>query len=366
MNTQKQPWYNNSILANILLLLFLPFGLYALWKSDKIAKWWKVTASSIIAIIFLSTLGDNDEKADSDTNIYALYQKKLDDIGAIDEVDSARSSLINQLNKNQYYKKLVTDSITIENLRTLNMLNEVYANLEVRYNDETADIDVNTTVTELNDQLINSNEEMYQFFNINHGLLKHGGYSKEVLMKFIEYADEYGYFGPPSVKYDVNGNKINIDFAYSLIQTIIPLAPANRELLDKFCSAYKLGYATLDKGQSYENMWFRNIDSYNKYLKIEYPDCDCYEDYEEMYDDFKSNCINEFYGRCTDLMLYTKDRLKDPESFEHISTSAYQKKKYTIVTMKFRAKNSYGGYSISVIKAKMNEDCEVIEVLSWE
>lgn len=50
-------WYDNAVLANILLVVFFPVGLYALWKSRSIAKWWKVTATIIIALIVLGQVG---------------------------------------------------------------------------------------------------------------------------------------------------------------------------------------------------------------------------------------------------------------------------------------------------------------------
>ncbi len=57
--TQKK-WYDNQILTNVLLLIFFPIGLYALWKSNTIAKWWKITASILIGIIVIGSLIEDD------------------------------------------------------------------------------------------------------------------------------------------------------------------------------------------------------------------------------------------------------------------------------------------------------------------
>jgi len=42
------------------LVLFFPIGLYLLWNSNSIAKWWKVTATIIIAFLVIINLGDTD------------------------------------------------------------------------------------------------------------------------------------------------------------------------------------------------------------------------------------------------------------------------------------------------------------------
>lgn len=44
-------WYDNKILANALLILFFPVGLYAIWKSDAFAKWWKITSTVLVVLV---------------------------------------------------------------------------------------------------------------------------------------------------------------------------------------------------------------------------------------------------------------------------------------------------------------------------
>jgi pimeloyl-ACP methyl ester carboxylesterase len=56
----QKKWYDTRFLINLLLLLFFPIGLYALWKSTIIAKWWKVSASLIITLIVIIRLGPYD------------------------------------------------------------------------------------------------------------------------------------------------------------------------------------------------------------------------------------------------------------------------------------------------------------------
>ena len=49
-------------------------------------------------------------------------------------------------------------------------------------------------------------------------------------------------------------------------------------------------------------------------------------------------------------------QLKDPDSFEHISTQYSDKNDYLMVLMKYRAKNSFGGFVVNSVKAKVSLD----------
>lgn len=57
--TEKSKWYDNKFITHLLLILFFPIGLYALWKSRTIAKWWKVTATILIAFIVIKAMNDD-------------------------------------------------------------------------------------------------------------------------------------------------------------------------------------------------------------------------------------------------------------------------------------------------------------------
>lgn len=72
---QKKKWYDNAILTNILLIIFFPVGLYALWKSNTIAKWWKITATSIIIVIAISNPKiDNGNSSSNDLPNNEFYE----------------------------------------------------------------------------------------------------------------------------------------------------------------------------------------------------------------------------------------------------------------------------------------------------
>lgn len=67
-------WYQKSWLVHLLLILFFPVGLYALWKNTKLPKWWKITATVIIAIIFIN-VATNKEKDKSSLDKYSQTEE---------------------------------------------------------------------------------------------------------------------------------------------------------------------------------------------------------------------------------------------------------------------------------------------------
>jgi len=61
-------WYQKGWIVHLLLVLFFPVGLYALWKNSKLPKWWKITATVIVAIIFINVVAKREnEKEVTDT-----------------------------------------------------------------------------------------------------------------------------------------------------------------------------------------------------------------------------------------------------------------------------------------------------------
>ena len=53
-------WYDNKFITHLLLIILFPVGLYSLWKSRTIAKWWKITATVLVSLVVLSNLGDGE------------------------------------------------------------------------------------------------------------------------------------------------------------------------------------------------------------------------------------------------------------------------------------------------------------------
>lgn len=71
------------------------------------------------------------------------------------------------------------------------------------------------------------------------------------------------------------------------------------------------------------------------------------------------HCLNSWDGSHSRVKKYTRDRMRDPKSFEHIETriAPVKKGKHTLI-MKYRAKNGFGGMSFGVTVAKIaNRGC---------
>lgn len=66
--------------------------------------------------------------------------------------------------------------------------------------------------------------------------------------------------------------------------------------------------------------------------------------------------FSAYDGSCLPLVRAVKANLNDPESFRHIETGYYQTYTTAHVTMKYRAKNGFGGYTVSVAKAEVSKD----------
>lgn len=65
MEVNESPWYDKKWLVAILLIVFFPVGLYALWKSNNIKQGWKVALSILVGLIVITNVMD-DKKAPTD------------------------------------------------------------------------------------------------------------------------------------------------------------------------------------------------------------------------------------------------------------------------------------------------------------
>ena len=80
MTTENQQidkkWYDNKFITHLLLVIFFPVGLYALWKSRTIAKWWKITATAIIGLIVIASFGGGDSSNSNNSSSSSLSNDK--------------------------------------------------------------------------------------------------------------------------------------------------------------------------------------------------------------------------------------------------------------------------------------------------
>jgi len=83
----------------------------------------------------------------------------------------------------------------------------------------------------------------------------------------------------------------------------------------------------------------------------------------------RSNAKNLFSGwdgSLYALKSFTKKNCKDPSSFDHILTSYVTLPSHLIVMMKYRAKNSFGGFSIGHITATVDFDGNLLTIVKAE
>lgn len=62
-STEKK-WYDKTWLVILLCIIFFPIGIYALWKNQSISKGWKIGITTLIAIIVIVNLADDDKKGE--------------------------------------------------------------------------------------------------------------------------------------------------------------------------------------------------------------------------------------------------------------------------------------------------------------
>ncbi len=83
----------------------------------------------------------------------------------------------------------------------------------------------------------------------------------------------------------------------------------------------------------------------------------------EKNEEFKDKCLSKWNGACPALQDLVKDNLRDPDSYKHIETTCINMGDYVLVTMKYKAKNGFGGYGIGIVKAKVSWGCEVLGIV---
>ena len=87
-----------------------------------------------------------------------------------------------------------------------------------------------------------------------------------------------------------------------------------------------------------------------------------YKENEEKKAKFEKECFTVIDGYNLPLVKYVKENLHDADSFEHVETKFKLMDDYAIVFMKYRAKNGFNAMRLSQVTAKINYDCQVLEV----
>ncbi|QEY15490.1 zinc ribbon domain-containing protein [Cellvibrio sp. KY-GH-1] len=85
---------------------------------------------------------------------------------------------------------------------------------------------------------------------------------------------------------------------------------------------------------------------------------------EELRRETVEKAFSPWDGSHRQLEAYVKKNLKDPDSYEHIETRYSDKGDTVTISMKYRAKNSFGGYAVENIIATAKLDGTLITVNS--
>ena len=74
------------------------------------------------------------------------------------------------------------------------------------------------------------------------------------------------------------------------------------------------------------------------------------------------HCLSGWDGSHRNFERMLKNRLKDPDSYEHIETRVTRKGSDGLHTLytKYRAKNSFGGYVVQTATGKYDVSCNVV------
>ena len=101
-NQTQKKWYDNKFIVHLLLIIFFPVGLYALWKSNTIAKWWKITATVLISLIVIANLADDKDNLSNNRTPYSTEVKNTnkseqENSGLDTKVEDAKKQIIEKL-----------------------------------------------------------------------------------------------------------------------------------------------------------------------------------------------------------------------------------------------------------------------------
>ncbi|MBN4085031.1 hypothetical protein JYT89_01670 [Flavobacteriaceae bacterium AH-315-B10] len=121
-HNQTKKWYDNKFVIHLLLVIFFPIGLYALWKTDTVAKWWKITATILIGLIVIANIGDDNSSTDNSTTEKTTIQKKPEI-----QLTQAQKDSISKVEKAELYEQRKSQTINASDLVASYVANEVSA-----------------------------------------------------------------------------------------------------------------------------------------------------------------------------------------------------------------------------------------------
>lgn len=72
-------WYDNKAIVILLIILFFPVGLFAMWKSNSFSKKWKIGVSAFFVLLFIISIATDDKSDQKDRNKSVSYEKIKED-----------------------------------------------------------------------------------------------------------------------------------------------------------------------------------------------------------------------------------------------------------------------------------------------
>ena len=110
----------------------------------------------------------------------------------------------------------------------------------------------------------------------------------------------------------------------------------------------------------------KNLEAYRELVKLspgneKYPAKVAYYEGQLVRYNKIQGQFSSWSGAHKSIERYVKARLKDPNSYEHIETGYNDNGDHLLVMMKYRAKNSFGGFAIETAQARctIEGDCKV-------
>ena len=116
MELNHKPWYDRPFLVYLVIVLFFPLGLYALWKSEAIRRSWKIATSLFIGVLLVRSFGSYEERNEP-------LQSKVQEVPVL----TLNEDSIAHVRKAEQSKRINSSKITASYLYQEFQLNQIKA-----------------------------------------------------------------------------------------------------------------------------------------------------------------------------------------------------------------------------------------------
>ncbi|HTF17868.1 MAG TPA: DUF4352 domain-containing protein [Chryseolinea sp.] len=127
-NAPVEPWYNKTWLVVLLYFFFFPVGLYALWKSTKIAVGWKIVWTTLILVIFIPALFADKQRGSNNSNYSPAGANE-----PATEASATASVGIGQVMHTDYFDVIVNKATIQESVNTGNQFTDLEPETGILY-----------------------------------------------------------------------------------------------------------------------------------------------------------------------------------------------------------------------------------------